>query len=271
MNRGILYVATGSRHLAEAVESAKSAKKHMPEIPVWLYCDKAPSDPHSFDEIRLVENPRHFFIDKIEPMKNSPFEQTLFLDTDTRVCLPITDLFDVLDRFDVAIAHAPMRHDRSYPVPNCFAEPNSGVIAYRKNPRVADMFDRWIAIYEEDLRTSPKPEMVDQVHLRRALYESEVSLYILPSEYNFRSVMVGFCARQRVRILHGRGDMAAVETAVNRSTAMRAVFPTLDQFNLRQVVFLDGPGRAFVGIFGRLIDCVATVFGAFRRLTGKKS
>ena len=38
-------------------------------------------------------------------MAETRFERTLFLDADTRVMAPLGDLFDVLKRFDCAMAH----------------------------------------------------------------------------------------------------------------------------------------------------------------------
>ncbi|MEO6848723.1 MAG: hypothetical protein ABI443_13380 [Chthoniobacterales bacterium] len=265
---GILYVATGERYIAEAVQSARSAKKQMPDLPICLFADEQPSQPDAFDEVRIIENPRHFFADKVQPMLDSPFERTLFLDTDTFVCHPLEDVFQLLERFDVAIAHAPMRHDRAYPTPNCFAEMNSGVIAYRKNAAVEQMFRRWIEIYEKELKDSAKPEIGDQVHLRQAIYESDVSLYILPPEYNYRSVMPGFCARQKVRILHGRGDLEAIARAINETNNMRVTLPALDFFNPGQVIFLDKPGNLFVNIFGGFIGLLARCRGKLRNRTG---
>jgi len=47
--------------------------------------------------------------DKILPLLDSPFNRTVFLDTDTQVCSEFFELFDLLDRFDLAVAHAPWR------------------------------------------------------------------------------------------------------------------------------------------------------------------
>ncbi|MEO6054679.1 MAG: hypothetical protein ABIP97_11755 [Chthoniobacterales bacterium] len=267
-SKGILYVATGERYVAEAMQSARSAKRQMPDIPICLFTDKRPASTDAFDEIRIIENPRHFFADKVQPMLDSPYERTLFLDTDTLVCHSVEDVFQLLDRFDVAIAHAPMRHDRAYPTPNCFVEMNSGVIAYHKNAAVEQMFRCWIEIYEKELKASAQPEIGDQVHLRQAIYESAVSLYILPPEYNFRSVMPGFCARQKVRILHGRGDLESIAQTLNATNKLRVSLPSLDFFNSDQVLILDKPGKLFMKFFGGFVELLTRCRGGFRKHTG---
>lgn len=38
-------------------------------------------------------------------MLHSPFEHTIFLDTDTFVCGDFSELFDLLDHFDIAMSH----------------------------------------------------------------------------------------------------------------------------------------------------------------------
>src|SRR5882757_8776162 len=98
--RGIIYVATGGRFVAEARQSALSARRHMPDLPILLYTDQPEIGGGApFDLVRKLEHPRHFFVDKVAPLAASPFEKTLFLDTDTFVCDPVYDLFAVLDRF----------------------------------------------------------------------------------------------------------------------------------------------------------------------------
>ena len=34
---GVLYIATGARHLAETLASARSVRRHMPELPMVLH------------------------------------------------------------------------------------------------------------------------------------------------------------------------------------------------------------------------------------------
>ncbi|EHK02479.1 hypothetical protein HRED_04318, partial [Candidatus Haloredivivus sp. G17] len=61
----------------------------------------------AFDEVR-IEEPNEGS-DKIQYMDKSPFNKTLLLDTDTLIVDDITELFDLLEQFDIAFAHNPKR------------------------------------------------------------------------------------------------------------------------------------------------------------------
>jgi hypothetical protein len=69
----------------------------------------------------------------------SPFEKTLLLDTDTYVCADISDLFAILERFDIALTHErPYRDDFPFRsgVSEAFVEFNQGVITFRRSYEV---------------------------------------------------------------------------------------------------------------------------------------
>lgn len=254
-SRGVIYVATGQRHLDEMLQSVRSLKKHMPALPVVLFTDQKDFADESIDDVREIHNPRHSFMDKIAPLCETPFERTLFLDTDTLVCAPIDDLFDVLDRYDLAVTHAPYRHDRPFSTPVCFAEMNTGVVTYRRSTGVCKMFRLWLDHYEREVAQTGKLDS-DQPAFRAAAYESpDVSLYILPSEYNLRTVMPAAVGRGGVRIIHGRArDMHAVGHRVNASRKIRIIVPDVWSLVTSHFVVLGESGR----LLGSLLDLVLT-------------
>lgn len=244
---GILYIATGRRHLDEMLVSARSVRRHMPGLPIVLYTDQENLPAGVFDEIRRIGNPRHSFMDKIAPLCETPFERTVFLDTDTLVCAPIPDLFEILDRVDLALAHAPYRSDAAFSTPNCFVELNTGVLAYRRTPQMVALFQDWLRIYEEEVAATGRMES-DQHAFREALYRSPVPFYVLPPEYNLRTVMPAAVGRSRVRIIHGRGpDMHELERWVNASRHIRLFFPSALQLTPEHFGILSRPGRWMVG------------------------
>lgn len=237
--RGFIFVATGRRFVEEAILSRESLRRQMPSLPGILWTDVADESLRSvFDEVRLIENPQHSFADKVPPLLESPFEKTLFLDTDTQVCEPLDDLFVMLDRFDVLAAHAPMRVTWPQPeIPDGFVEINSGVLAWRKNERTALMFQKWLMFYRAHVEVTGQRD--DQPALRRALYESDVRLGILPAEYNFRTVLPGFAGRGPVRILHGRG-LESVARRVNHFHGCRVVLPGDRDLSCSRLIVLSG-------------------------------
>jgi hypothetical protein len=209
--RGILYVATGPVCRAEAAVSARSVKLVWPDLPIAIATD-GPVESTWFDRIDIIpEEPDN--IAKVRHITRSPFERTLFLDTDTYCLAPLPELFDLLDHFDLAAAHEAGRFSTRWEagtevfiqagdVPKCFPELNSGVVAFRRQANVFKVFERWLALAEQ-ARTAPVPHTQDQPAFRRAVYESDLRIAVLPPEYNFRLIISGF-ARGMIKLIHGR-------------------------------------------------------------------
>ena len=225
---GVIYIATGPRHVREAVDSAQSVMRVMPETPLTLFTDDASAaqaPPHPFHSAVLLRDVTRSCLDKMHALRESPYERTIMLDTDTYVCESIADVFDALLRFDVTVAYAPNRYP--YPVADCpdaFPEPNTGVIGYRRSDAVWDFLEDWPRTYADQM-TRPETPRHDQHAFREALYRSELRFLILPMEYNLRTLSPGFLGNgARVKIIHGSvGDVAGSAARLNRSTRYRAV------------------------------------------------
>lgn len=224
--RGVVYVATGERFVAEAADSVGTVRKIMPDLPIAMFTDVEVADG-IFDFVFPVYEPQRAFIDKIEPLTRSPFERTLFLDTDTFVIQPCYDLFDILDEFDLAASHEPGR--LQYPinmVPDAFVEFNTGVIAYRRNEKVDRFLRTWRRFYardwERNLKEGKRP--YDQISFTQVLYRSALRFFVLSPEYNFRTVFPQSPAG-KVRVVHGRDFSKRDFAALNSSSAPRLFCP----------------------------------------------
>lgn len=206
---GVLYVATGDRYIEEVLTSARSVKHHTDDIHITLVTD-GPVDSELLDNIVISEELRgsrgeaHYYFDE------SPYQKTLYLDTDTVVSGDITDLFSILERFDIAVAHAPSRRvdlNGRYPyddIPDCFPEYNRGVVAYKKNGAFQKFLNRYHELYESHMTDeSISIRNHDQPAMRKALYQSDLRIATLPPEYNCRGT--GY-AEEDVKILHQRYD-----------------------------------------------------------------
>jgi hypothetical protein len=265
MQKGILYVATGERFLAEAVASACRAKQLMPDVPRAIASDRKP-EGDLFAHWIPIANPRGTFADKIAPLSDTPFERTLFLDTDTYLCEPVPELFELLTRYDIAMAHAPMRVTGSVPVPSSFPECNSGVIAYNMNGSVRALLESWGQYYEE--QQAETGQMDDQPALRRALWSSGARISILPPEYNFRFVMPSFAGRGGVKILHGRdSDMEELKERINRSGSPRIFLPRLRYLSPRKFQVLSRSSSFlsyFIYAIGILAKGIGVLFDALK-------
>lgn len=204
MNQGIIYVATGAKYLVEAIKSATSAKKYMPHLPITLFTDspdfKAPGR-EAFDQIIRLENPSHNFEDKIRPLKESPYQQTLFLDTDTLILDDCSEIFAPLRRYDMAVCHEYHRIEFDFEKPlECFPVLNTGVICYRKSTAFDQFMNSWVELYKNHYK---KINIADQPAFRDALYHSDLTIFVLPNEYNFRPFYPCFVGGfSKVKIVH---------------------------------------------------------------------
>jgi hypothetical protein len=187
-SRGILYVATGKKYINMAIRSAQSVRQYCPGLNIHLFADwqetgfDLESTTYPFTSVGTVENAHSR--SKVDYMSLSPFDKTIYMDTDTRVKEDITDLFQLLDRFDIALAHAHLRVSRlqrwKNQIPDCFPQFNSGVIVYSQKEMVIGLLDQWKEAYHQAGFKS------DQITLRECLWLSELRIATLPPEYNLR-------------------------------------------------------------------------------------
>jgi len=231
---GVLYIATGEFYIKEAIRSCQSLRRtSSTHIPVTLITDDAPETP-IFDDIIEIESASYDFGDSLMTPDMLPYDRTLFLDTDTVVCTEITTIFDLLDRFDLALAHNPgsrTSNERegygARNVPNSFPLYNTGVMLIKNNERVHDLLRSW-----KDIYTRTKADTLsglNQPSFREALYYSDVQLATLPPEYNLRIRYEGFAAfaTDEVKIVHGRHAIGIEKIArlVNSDRGMRVFTP----------------------------------------------
>jgi len=184
---GVVFVATGARYIACAENAAKSVRQNMPDIPIALFTnagDLGVALSDVFDQVIELESVHHR--SKVDCLMNSPFERTLFLDADIRVLEDVSDLFSLLDNFDIAMAQAHARNRIAtravwtVDLPDAFPQFNTGVIAVRRTAQTQALFEDWSRSYKEaEFRK-------DQVTLRELLWLSDLRLATLPPEYNIR-------------------------------------------------------------------------------------
>lgn len=234
VSRGFIYIATGEQFVQEARLSAQTVHQHMPDIPITLVTDSK-NDFDEFDEVHVVDNPSYGFDDQIKYLCDSPYDLTVFLDTDIHVAADISDLFSILNEFDIAAAH---NHDRGAfipdGVPDAFPEYNTGVLPYRNDEKMVAFCDSWRRNYE----SVPKPPSgQNQPSFQKTLYHSDLRLATLPPEYNCMVRYPGH-AIGKIKVFHGRlldidtpgaGEYVSMETAVSKlnRTEQHRVFTQL--------------------------------------------
>ena len=225
---GFIYTATGAEYIAEAIGSAQSFKRQMPDIPIALFTDDTSARTNKcFDQCYAIPEPAYGPSDKFYALRRSPFTKTVFLDTDTWCLEQCSELFRLLDRFELGAAHAPVRAMNFVPkgVPRCFPELNTGVIAFQSSQNVLNMLEQWENIYLDYKKR--KNINRDQLSFRRALYFSEVNLTILPPEYNLRPLFSYFVGGMApVKIVHARGgDLKRALKMIAPMNADMGIYP----------------------------------------------
>lgn len=249
MSKGVIYIAVGGQYIAEAVGSAASLKKWMPDLPITLFASESVTSPY-FNQVKVIDTPRYNTpgLDKISYMYDSPYEHTLFLDSDTYICADFLEIFNMLDMFDMAVAHAPFRIAPTHingqewipyqftKIPESFPEMNTGVILYKKSYKLEQFFQKWLNLCEEKVKNYGKP-LHDQATFRSVLYESELITATLTPEYNCRFIFPVFVSG-KVKILHGRHhNFESVATKINSETGMRVFTP--QDFNQPEPKIVD--------------------------------
>jgi hypothetical protein len=222
-SQGILYIATGASYLAEARQSARSARRHHPELKIAVATDQnlvpdadfnvvlaAPTCGQQEKKDSYLARDRVAYYRKIRPLLESPFEKTLFLDSDTYIAAPLDDLFKLLDHFDLLVTPAHVVHDyafeRSAPpfcdIPAAFGYFNTGLVAYRRGPATNSFLHRWMENYTTH---TAQHTVNDQPAFRLTLFQGIASFHVLPAHYNIIS-WVPFIvpAGGRIVMLHGR-------------------------------------------------------------------
>jgi len=206
--RGVIYYATGETYVQQAKRSAQSLKEHN-DVHVTVYSDRREIEEECIDRVVQIDPGEHPFYDRINYFKQAPYDRVLHLDTDTVVVGDIKPLFEMLERFDVVAAINESRDTASehhkfdtvdIDAPDPFPEYQCGVIGFCTTDRVMDLFDDWQHRYADYLDDF----VLDQPFFREALYNSDIHIGTLPSEYNALLNLGGYF-EERVRIVHLAG------------------------------------------------------------------
>jgi hypothetical protein len=225
--RGILYVATGQRYIEEMLFSAQSVKAVMPNFPITVFTN----DPSNkkvlkskfIDSIHLLEDSSFSYGDKIAPMLESPYDETLYLDTDTVMIENCEDIFAPLKCCDLAVTHNAYRVEFSFEeIPSSFPAYNTGVIAFGNTSR----FRSFVRCWKDAYKIFAGKTLEDQPSFRHCVYHSNIDLHILPGEYNFFPYFPSFIGGYAsVKIVHSSSPHAfEIARIVNRRSRSPAVY-----------------------------------------------
>jgi hypothetical protein len=227
---GYLYVATGSKYIREATQSARTLRLRNPDANIALICnEKVEND--LFDHHLLVgfegideTSWKANLVYKIEGMLHTPFEKTIFIDTDIYFVDAVDELFPLLSNFDILACLD--YYDRSEvqkegEVVPAYTPYNTGMLAFNRSEHVMAFLHDWKKYYQLNIDRY----WSDQPAFMEALLYHPVKMYVLHSTYNFRFLFnLGFLEGEAVKLIHGRAseqDFEIIASRVNRSLAQR--------------------------------------------------
>jgi len=207
MSKGYIYIASNNvggdnkvNYINEAIFSAKSLRKVDPHSNITLYTDIKIKE-NVFSNIKIINMSLRC---KQDILSDSPYDKSIYIDTDTYINYPINDLFDLLDKFEL-LGVSDYARKRNFPnmpeymkIPYGFSEINGGIIGFKKCENFKKMMLLWNKYYNKY-----KSFMVwDQPSFRIALWESDIKMYVLPIEYNRR----GLHTKEKCIKLKKKGD-----------------------------------------------------------------
>lgn len=227
---GFLYIATGETYIKEALQSLRTLKQYHPTAHSTLITDQA-VELTDFNQIKIIDFPKAEQSDwkkgilyKIIGLQHSPYQKTVFLDTDTFVLGDCSTLFNLANYHELMVCY-----DAAYNPPvtvdgsalENYDAYNTGVIVFQKTESVNQLFNKWLSTYKQKYKAYPH----DQPPFMEALLYTKVKLYVLPNIYNFRN---GFYTTLRgaVKILHARDtDYQKIAKRVNEKIGARIWLP----------------------------------------------
>ena len=242
-SRGFVYVATRPSYVREAARSWATVRRHHPGAEAVLTTDCPDLARELLPEVtvRVMDHPRRHHGDKILPLVDSPFERTIFLDTDVQIAAPLDDLFLMLERYDLLVARDPWGHHVPG-MPATVRQYNTGLLGYRTVAPVQALFRDWATDYDRLLAERGRVPGLDQYSFQRQLHASFLRWYLLSAEYNFRTIAPGFLRYgERVSALHGRqDDLPLIGARLNRNAdRFRLYCPNLRALAAMDVAFVS--------------------------------
>ena len=157
-----------------AIQSAESLKKHMPNVKTSVYTNFKIDVPQCFDYHTLWPDPNDLWNFKYQCLLDSPYDITLHLDADTFVCDSFSEVFTMMDRFDLVMPLSVTYVARHFSdIPDSFPELAGGFMVFKKSEVTHEFL--LSTLYHVNHRSGG----CDEPCIRRAVYETDIR-YAIP-------------------------------------------------------------------------------------------
>jgi hypothetical protein len=220
--KGVIYTAGGmQRYIDEAIYSAKTLKKYNPKLGTTLYTSIKNVESKYFDNIIYQEPIKHPQKYKVENMLKSPYDFTLFLDSDTEIKDNIEELFDFLLIYDIGVTNRVKCKWSANPIyiyyidNQCY---NGGFLLFKKNKKVTTFINAWTKKMNKnkDEEIKAGTQTGDQIPLNELFFDEKLpekiglKYVILPNKiYNARPWLWEQAKTdgdyKNIKIFHARG------------------------------------------------------------------
>lgn len=227
MERGYLYIATGESHIKEAYHSVSSLKRLNPKAHVTLVTNEVIKNS-PFDKILQIDfesdNYKKGTFFKVLGLQKSPYKQTFYIDVDTHFIDDCSEVFNLLNYFDLLIAQDPSDNStvkRGQLTLEGYYPYNTGVIIFNNNTSIKKFFNDWILAFQKNYENY----IHDQPAFMDALLSHSLKYYVLPNIYNLRKPAFAAILGEKVKLIHGRmDDFEHIALTLNKHSAEHRVW-----------------------------------------------
>ena len=95
--RGFVTMATGDeKYYQFARNLLYSYRLHNKKLPFGIICDRENEYTKDFDDVVVIENPTFTYSDKFRVFVDSPYEETVFIESDCLVYRNLDEMFELL-------------------------------------------------------------------------------------------------------------------------------------------------------------------------------
>ena len=190
-------------YIRESARSAESFRGYLPDAKFVLVTD-FPRRMDEFDEcitgrfevpssLQQTDHKNGQMVAKLSTLPTIEGDRIMYLGSDTYALSDAAGgIFDILERFDIAAAHAPKRVNRwkgqsDIPdVPTVFPEFNCDVVLWRRTESTIRFLENWRDLYLKHAFAHPH----DQGVFRWLAWNTDLRVAVLPPEFNYRGALV---------------------------------------------------------------------------------
>lgn len=214
-----MNLASGRRPgAAEETRRSLASLRRVSSLPAAVVTDRPWEGDPCPDRFLIRTNAAGFAAKPRHMYEASPFEETLFIDSDTYVAADVTPVFGLLRHYDIGVRFGGPQLNEEDGL-ELHTQCNSGVILFRRSAAVEEVFALWNSEYDRALKELPPARDArgfgDQRFLAIAIAKSRARPVHLAEYLNF-TLFDTLVTYSPPLVLHGRlPHMEAIEREIS--------------------------------------------------------